>query len=97
MSQTSYPVHPGLDFRQEVIDKRNLSEKAAAKLLGVSQGEINNIVNGRRSLTPNICERVAMVFGENAKDWAARQLNYDLQQAKQKIGKLNLQLYKPKP
>lgn len=97
MADSVHFAHPGPDFRKTVIEKNSLTEKDAAKLLGVSQSEINNIVNGKQSMTPNICERVAVVFGENAKDWATKQLDYDLQQVKQKIKKLNLEPYNPKP
>ena len=97
MTHNSDPTHPGKDFRKEIIDHYDLTLTAAAKLLNVSRKELSRIVNGRYSMTPNVCQRIAHVFGENAEDWAMRQTRYDLEKADQKVKQLNLKPYNPKP
>src|SRR4051812_5041551 len=40
--------------------RRHKSEAAAARSLGISRGFLSDVLNGRRPMTPAICERLGL-------------------------------------
>lgn len=63
----SYPLHPGLYVRQNLLDPRGLTVKKAAELMGVSRPNLSNFLNGKVSATPNMAARLELAFGVPAK------------------------------
>jgi addiction module HigA family antidote len=51
---------------------------AAAKALGVTRQALNNVVNGKAGISPEMAVRIAGVFGGSAEMWLRLQVNYDL-------------------
>jgi len=78
------PPHPGLTIRHDCLEPLGLSVTAAAKVLGVTRQALNNLVNGKSGVSPEMAVRLAQAFGSNAETWLGIQLDYDLAQVRRK-------------
>jgi len=87
------PVHPGRIIRQECLEPLDLSVSSAAKALKVSRQALNNVINGKASLTAEMAVRLEQAFGSTAQTWLQMQANYDLAQARQR--KIKVERYEP--
>jgi len=72
------PAHPGRIIRHDCLELLRLSVTAAAKILGVSRQALNNIVNGKSGISPEMAIRLTKAFGSTAETWLRMQLAYDL-------------------
>jgi addiction module HigA family antidote len=72
------PVHPGRIVRHDCLEPLRLSVTAAAKILGGSRQALNNIVNGKSGISPEMAIRLTKAFGSTAETWLRMQLAYDL-------------------
>jgi antitoxin HigA-1 len=72
------PVHPGRIVRHDCLEPLGLSVTAAAKILGISRQALNNIVNGKSGISPEMAIRLTKAFGSTAETWLRMQLAYDL-------------------
>ena len=72
------PVHPGRIVRHDCLEPLGLSVTAGAKILGVSRQALNNIVNGKSGISPEMAIRLTKAFGSTAETWLRMQLAYDL-------------------
>jgi addiction module HigA family antidote len=68
---------------EEFIKPLGLTQKEVALRLGVSFVRLNEIVNGRRSVTPDTALRLARLFETTPDFWLNGQLAWDLWQAMQ--------------
>lgn len=75
------PVHPGRFLERQFLKPLQLTQGQAARLLGVSRRRLNEIVVGRRSLSPDTALRCALAFGLDASFWLALQSRWDSFQA----------------
>ena len=75
------PTHPGKMLLEEFLRPMDISQSAFARRLGVSYPRLNEIVNGRRSVTPDTALRLARVLGMSADFWLGLQQDWDLWQA----------------
>ena len=69
--------HPGRLLRRELA-ARKLSANRFALDLGVPSGRITDILNGRRSITPETAVRFGRYFGNRAQFWLDLQSQYDI-------------------
>lgn len=76
------PPHPGEVLRKDFLKPLNMSEHALAKVLGIPQVRISEIVNRRRAISPNTALRLARYFGTSTEFWIGMQATYDRQQAR---------------
>lgn len=76
------PLHPGQFLDSRFLQPLALSQDALAKAIGVSRRRVNEIVNGRRGLTPDTALRLARYFGTGPELWLQLQSAWDLHQAK---------------
>jgi addiction module HigA family antidote len=83
------PPHPGRIVRQECIKPLGLTVKEAARRLGVTRQALNNLVNQKAALSPEMAIRLAKVFGSDPKIWLRLQMEYDLAEAARNVGKIN--------
>lgn len=81
------PAHPGEVLREDFLKPLGLSQYALAKAIGVPQIRISEIVNGKRAITPDTALRLARYFGTSAEFWIGMQATYDLEMARDRIGK----------
>lgn len=86
-------IHPGAILREEVVNANELTITEAAKLLGVTRTTLSNILNCKSEITPEMCYRIAAVFGGTPDIWANLQTKYNLSMVAAKIQKLNLLPY----
>ncbi len=80
------PIHPGEMLLEEFLNPLGLTQRELAEAIQVTYQRINEIVNGRRSVTPSTALRLAKFFGMSADFWINPQLRWDLyhtQQAEQ--------------
>lgn len=89
------PPHPGKSIRVSCLEPYNLTITAGAKVLGVSRQNLNNIVNGKTALSPEMAIRVAKAFGGTPDAWYRMQAAYDIAQAKRNAGKIKVKTYQP--
>ena len=75
-------VHPGEVLFEEFLKPLGLSQNQAARDLGVPPRRINEIVLGKRSITPDTALRLARYFGTSERFWLGLQTDYDLEEAR---------------
>lgn len=82
------PTHPGEMLLEEFLIPMNVTQRELAEAIQVPYQRINEIVNGKRSVTPSTALRLAKFFGMTPDFWMNLQLRCDLywaQQAEQNI------------
>lgn len=77
------PTHPGEMLLEEFLKPMGLSQRELADSIHVPYQRINEIVNGRRGITPATALRLARFFGTSASFWMNLQLRWDLYHAQQ--------------
>ena len=77
-------THPGEMLLQEFLIPLGMSQKALADAIRVPFQRVNEIVAGKRGLTPSTALRLAKFFGMSAGFWLNLQMVCDLQRAEQK-------------
>jgi addiction module HigA family antidote len=77
------PPHPGRIIRQDCIEPLGLTITEAAQVLGVTRQALNNLVNGKAGVSPEMAVRVSKAFGGGPEMWLRLQANYDLARLRQ--------------
>ncbi len=72
------PTHPGEILRKDFLEPLGLSQKEVAERMGVSYVRFNELVNGRRGVTPDTALRLARLFVTTPEFWLNGQRNLDL-------------------
>ena len=72
------PTHPGEVLLEEFLKLLNISQSAFAIRLGVSFPRLNEIIRGKRAVTPDTALRLAQVTRMSADFWLGLQLDWDL-------------------
>ena len=72
------PAHPGDMLLEEFIKPLGLTQVELARRLGVSYPRLNEIIKGRRSVTPDTAMRLSRVLGMTALFWLGLQHDWDL-------------------
>ena len=78
------PTHPGEMLREEFLIPMNLTQKQLADSIQVPYQRINEIVSGKRGVTPSTALRLAKYFGMSAGFWLNLQIKFDLYLAQKK-------------
>ena len=73
-------VHPGEVLLEEFLEPLEISQNRLAKEIGVPPRRINEIVLGKRSVTPDTAIRLSRYFGTSSRFWLGLQMDYDLEQ-----------------
>jgi addiction module HigA family antidote len=76
------PPHPGLSVRHDCLEPLNLTVTEGAKVLGVTRQALNNLLNGKSGISPEMAIRLDKAFGGGAQVWLGLQMDYDLAQAR---------------
>jgi addiction module HigA family antidote len=84
------PPHPGLSVRHDCIESLDLSITEAADILGVTRQALNNLVNCKSGISPEMAIRLEKAFGGGAETWLRLQMAYDLAQARQHEGEIKV-------
>jgi addiction module HigA family antidote len=72
------PTHPGEMLLEEFLIPMGLTQREVAEAIHVPYQRINEIVNGRRGMTPSTALRLEKFFGMSASFWMNLQLRWDL-------------------
>lgn len=80
------PTHPGEMLLDEFLSPMGLTQRELADAIHVPYQRINEIVNGRRGITPSTALRLAKFFKMSADFWMNLQLRWDLYYTEQTEG-----------
>lgn len=75
------PAHPGEVLREDYLPDLGMTQQELAKRLRISFRRVNEILNERRSVTPDTALRLGRLFGQSPAFWMNLQLAYDLYHA----------------
>ena len=84
------PPHPGEVARELCIVPLGLTVTEAARSIGVSRKALSELLNGKSGISPEMALRLSIAFGTTAESWLSMQMEYDLWNARKKIGKLKV-------
>ena len=77
------PTHPGEMLLEEFLHPMGLTQRELADKIHVPYQRVNDIVNGRRGITPSTALRLAKFFNMSPDFWMNLQLRWDLYFAQQ--------------
>jgi addiction module HigA family antidote len=77
------PPHPGRIVKQDCVEPLGLTITGAARALGVTRQALNNLVNGKGGISPEMAVRLSKAFGGSPEMWLRLQANYELAQVRQ--------------
>jgi addiction module HigA family antidote len=86
MTDKLSPIHPGEVLLEEFLKPMELSQNRLAIDIGVDARRINEIVQGKRSVTADTALRLARFFGNSPQFWVGLQSQYDLDVAEDTLG-----------
>jgi addiction module HigA family antidote len=86
MTDKLSPIHPGEVLLEEFLNPMELSQNRLAINIGVDARRINEIVQGKRSITADTALRLARFFGNSPQFWLGLQSQYDLDVAEDALG-----------
>jgi antitoxin HigA-1 len=72
------PTHPGVVLEEEFLNPMGLTQVALAKHLRIPTQRINELIRGKRGVTPQTAWLLAGAFGTTPQFWLNLQANYDL-------------------
>ena len=72
------PTPPGTMLLHQFMEPWGLTQAELARRIGVSYPRVNELVNGKRSLTPDTALRLARLFGTTVEFWITCQMLWDL-------------------
>ncbi len=75
------PTHPGETLLEEFLTPMDLSQRDLAEGIHVPYQRVNELVNGRRGITPSTALRLAKFFGMSPDFWMNLQQRWDLYHA----------------
>ena len=84
------PPHPGGSIRRACLEPLGLSVTEGARILGISRQALNNVINGKSGISPEMALRLSKAFCSTAETWLQMQLAYDLAVARSKQSKIKV-------
>ncbi len=79
------PTHPGEMLREDFLPDYGLTASGLASAIGVSRQSVNELLRGRRALSPEMALRLGKLFGNSPEFWLNAQRAVDLWDAAQAI------------
>ncbi len=79
------PSHPGEIIRDQILSELGISVERAASMLKVQPEELQNILDAKAKVEPDMAVRLEKCFGQPAELWLRLQAAYDLHRARQKM------------
>jgi addiction module HigA family antidote len=79
------PIHPGEILMEEFLKPMGISQYKLAKDISVPARRINEIIQGKRSITPDTALRLSRYFGLSERFWINLQARYALELEKDKL------------
>ncbi len=75
------PVHPGYFLDTRYLKPLKLTQLALADALGISRRRVNELIRGKRGVTPDTAVRLAGYFRTEPEFWLQLQVAWDVHQA----------------
>ncbi|HEU0302301.1 MAG TPA: HigA family addiction module antitoxin [Longimicrobium sp.] len=75
------PTHPGLMLLEQFLKPMGITQSELARRIGVSYVRVNELVNGKRGITPDTALRLSHFFGNSVAFWLNGQLECDMWEA----------------
>src|SRR4051812_16587042 len=76
LPQNRPPTHPGEMLREEFVKPLGISQSALARRLGISFPRLNEIILGKRGVTPDTALRLSRVVGMSPDFWLGLQQDW---------------------
>lgn len=76
------PTHPGEMLKEEFLVPLRMSQRELAGRLRISYPRLNELIHGRRGMTPDTALRLEQLLGIEAQFWLNLQLAWDLYHAR---------------
>ena len=83
MVKNPKPMHPGVVLSEVYLKEMGLNQSQFAEKCRCSPRKINEIVNGKRAVSPQFAIDLERVLGTSAEMWVRMQAEYDLWVARQ--------------
>ena len=72
------PTHPGVILREDVLPALKMTQKEFANWIGVSRLTVSEILNEKRTITPDMALRLGKALGNGPQIWLRMQQTLDL-------------------
>jgi antitoxin HigA-1 len=82
---TRRPTHPGEMLREDFLPDYGLTVAGLADAAGVSRQSVNELLRGRRAVSPEMALRLGRLFGNSPEFWMNAQRAVDLYDAAQRL------------
>lgn len=82
------PLHPGHFLESRFMRPSGITQAGLARSLGISRRRVNELVRGRRAITPDTAIRLALFFRTDAALWIGLQTAWDMHLAWQTYRKV---------
>ena len=79
------PIHPGEILLEEFLEPMGISQYRLARDISVPPRRINEIVLGKRAITPDTALRLSLFFGLSERFWMNLQTRYDIEVEKDRL------------
>ena len=81
MTKIGYDVeHPGVILWEEYLKPMEITQTRLSRDIDISYQRVNELINGKRGITPDTALRLSHYLGTSAEYWLNWQALYDLQQ-----------------
>ena len=78
LPENRIPTHPGEILLEEFLMPLGLTQVALAKHLGIPTQRVNEIVRGKRGITPDTAWLLSQAFGTTPQFWLNLQMQHEL-------------------
>lgn len=85
MIKNPKPMHPGIVLNEIYMQELGFNQSQLAEKCGCSPRKINEIVNGKRAISPDFALVLENVLGTTAEMWVRIQAEYDLWIARKRV------------
>ncbi len=85
MIKNPKPMHPGIVLNEVYMKEMGLNQSQLAEKCDCSPRKINEIVNGKRAISPDFALVLERVLGTTAEMWVRIQAEYDLWIARKRV------------
>ncbi len=84
MKNKRKPIHPGVLFKEEVLEPLGMTITEAAKKLGISRKNLSELINERISLSPDMAIRIAKATKTSPESWLGMQVKLNIWESENK-------------
>ena len=85
IKQNPDPSHPGEILSGLYLAERGINQTELARMLGCTHAKVNQIINGKRGITPEFAIQLERVLGTSAEMWVNLQATWELHQARRRM------------